>query len=490
MKSPLSHAVSPESRFELFDISPVSMWLEDYSELKRIFDGWRAQGVTDLRTHLLEDRERIAQCSASIRLLKVNARTLQLYGATSFEELQRGLASVFRDDMHEAHIDELVQLWSGGNRFNSHTVNYTLDGRRLDLFLKGIVLPGHEAAWDRVLVIIEDITELETARRRLAASELYSRTLFEHAPVSLWVQDFSTIRALLEELRERGISDFRTFTDVHPEFVLRCLGEIRVLDVNRHTLSLYKAKDTATLVRRFEEIFQEDMLAEFREQLVALWDGFLVQQREIATHSLDGDKIYNHMQFWIVPGHEKNWDLTLTALTDITARKKAENYLEYLGQHDVLTGLKNRAFFTDEVERIRRRGHFPITGIVLDLNNLKSVNDELGHAAGDTLLRRCGEVISKAIDKPMQASRTGGDEFIILMPDADETRGELLMENIEKLVSLNNQYYKKVPMSLSMGMATCTSADGLDDMLRRADLAMYEKKREYHRSACRDVTAV
>src|SRR5690606_1072003 len=145
------------------------------------------------------------------RLLKVNARTLELYGASSFESLQRELASVFRDDMHTAHIDELVQLWSGENRFNSHTVNYTLDGRRLDLFLKGVVLPGHEAAWDRVLVIIEDITELETARRQVVESELYARNLFEHAPVSLWVQDFFVIHSLLNELRERGISDFRTF---------------------------------------------------------------------------------------------------------------------------------------------------------------------------------------------------------------------------------------------------------------------------------------
>jgi diguanylate cyclase (GGDEF) domain len=481
MKPPASNISAPEMRLDHFDVSPVSMWLEDYSELKRIFDGWRAQGVSDLRAFLNEDPNRVAQCSSSIRLLKVNARTLQLLGAESFEELQSELKSVLRDEMHNAHVDELVQLWSGSNRFQSQTVNYSLDGRRLDVILKGLVLPGHEATWDRVLVVIEDITELETARRQIIASEMYARNLFEHAPVSLWVLDFSTIHTLLSDLRELGITNFRTFTDVHPEFVQRCLREIRVLDVNRHTLDLYKARDKQTLIKQVEDVFQEDMLDEFREKLIGLWEGDLVQQREIITHTLDGDKVYNHMQFWVVPGHENKWDLALTALTDITARKKAENYLEYLGQHDVLTGLKNRAFFTDEVERLRRKGLYPLTAVVLDLNNLKSVNDELGHAAGDALLRRCGEVISKAIDKPMQASRTGGDEFIILMPDADEARGELLIENIEKLVVLNNQFYKKVPMSLSIGMATCRSADGLDDMLRRADLAMYEKKREYHR---------
>jgi len=480
MKINVANVSAAETRLDLFDVSPTSMWLEDYSELKILFDTWRSQGVSDIRSHLRADPRRIAQCSGCIRLLRVNPRTLQLYGATSFDELAGNLDSVLRDDMHLAHIDELEQLWSGAGRFESQTVNYTLDGRRLDLLLKGVVLPGHEATWDRVLVIVEDITELETARRMLAESERYARGLFEHAPVSLWVQDFGAIRKLLDNLRECGITDFRTFTDVHPDFVERCLHEIRTIDVNQHTLSLFKAADKPTLLARLDEVFRDDSLATFREQLIDLWEGVIFQQREICSYTLEGSTLHNHMQFWIVPGHEAKWDLALVALTDITARKKAENYLEYLGQHDVLTGLKNRSFYTDELERLRRKGTYPITALVLDLNNLKEVNDELGHAAGDGLLRRAGEVISKAIDKPTQASRTGGDEFVILMPGADESAGQFLIENIEKLIALNNQYYTNLPLNVSIGMATCQSPDGLEDMLRRADLAMYEKKRAYH----------
>ncbi len=469
-----------ETRLDLFDVSPISMWLEDYSDLKTLFDQWRAEGVQDIRRFLLEDPERIGMCSRSIRLLRANARTLSLYGAASFEELAEKLELVLRDDMHAAHIDELEQLWSNAGRFQSQTVNYTLDGRRLDLLLKGVILPGHERGWERVLVVVEDITELENAKRLLTESERYARGLFEQAPVSLWVQDFSEIRRRLSELRQRGITDFRTFTDVHPEFVERCMSEIRVLDVNHHTLTLFKALDKATLFTRLDEIFREEMLGQFREQLIELWDGSIFQQREVTHYTLDDHKLYTHMQFWVAPGHETQWDLVLVALTDITARKKAENYLEYLGQHDVLTGLKNRSFFNEEVERLRRKGVYPVTAVVLDINSLKQVNDELGHAAGDSLLRRTGEVILQVIDKPVQASRTGGDEFVILMPASDKAEGQCLMDNLEKLMAINNQYYTTLPLSLSVGMATCDSAEGLDDALRRADLAMYEKKRQYH----------
>ena len=111
------------------------------------------------------------------------------------------------------------------------------------------VLPGYEDSWERVLVAIEDVTERENARRWLAISEHYARGLFEHSPVSLWVEDFSSVKRLLDEVREQRHRDFRVFTDVHPEFVQRCMSEIRVIDVNRHTLDLFGAPDKPTLLQ-------------------------------------------------------------------------------------------------------------------------------------------------------------------------------------------------------------------------------------------------
>src|SRR5262249_13256508 len=150
---------------------------------------------------------------------KVNRATLALYEARDQDELIAGLGRVFRDDMLKTHIEELVQMWDRQLKFVSHSVNYSLGGRRLDIQLHGSILPGHEQTWSRALISVEDVTERETARRRQAASETYARGLFEHSPVSLWVEDFSAIKRLLDEMRERGITNFRVFTDVHPEFV-------------------------------------------------------------------------------------------------------------------------------------------------------------------------------------------------------------------------------------------------------------------------------
>ncbi|MCB1501762.1 MAG: diguanylate cyclase [Bauldia sp.] len=465
---------------EMFQLAPVSFWLEDFSGVKQLFDGWRADGVTDLASHFRDDPTRVRACSERIRVIKVNQRTLRLFEAADFDDLVANLGRVFRDDMLDRHVEELTALWDGETEFSSYSVNYSLSGRRMDIQMTGRVLPGSEESLERVLIAIEDVTEREQARREQARSENYARGLFDHSPVSLWVEDFSAIKRLLDEIRERGIDDLRIFTDVHPEFVHRCMSEIRVLDVNRETLDLFRAPDKSTLLRRLGEVFRDDMQRSFREQLIDLWGGKLFQRREVLNYALDGSEVHVLLQFSVLPGHEQDWSLVQVALTDITARKKAETYLEYLGTHDVLTKLFNRSFYVDELNRIERKGLRPVTIIMVDLNGLKAANDQWGHAVGDALLRRVGEVLDKAVEKPSCAARIGGDEFALLLPGIDAEGGKQVMEEIHRLAGLNNQFHPGMPLSLSMGAATSVFGERLEEVVRRADVAMYESKRDFY----------
>src|SRR5580692_10267416 len=365
---------------QMFDIAPVSLWIEDYSAVLALFEQWRAVGVTDIRAFLATNPDRVRQCSQRIRVLKVNRKTLSLFGARDLDHLMANLDQVLRDDTFASHIQELAQLWNGQTSFSSHTVNYTLTGERLDIQLNGRMVPGHEKSWDRVMIAIEDVTEREGARRRLVDSENYAFGLFAHSPVSLWVEDFSAVKRLIADVRMRGVEDFRVFTDVHEEFVPRCMSEIRVLDVNSRTLELFGAPDKDTLLRNLSTVFRDEMKPHFREQLVDLWDGKLFQQREVVNYTLDGTKLHLLLQFSVLPGRERDWSLVQVALTDITARKKAEAYLEYLGTHDVQTRTFNRSFYVDELNRLERKRLQPISIVLADINDLRITNDKLGHA--------------------------------------------------------------------------------------------------------------
>jgi diguanylate cyclase (GGDEF)-like protein len=464
---------------EVFDLAPVSLWLEDYSGLHRHFEALRAEGVTSLADYFEQDISRVRACAAGLRVIKVNSRTLELFEARALDDLIGNLDRVFREESLKTHAKELVQLWEGKTRFHSRSVNYTLSGRRLDVEVTGHVLPGYEADMSRVLVSVADITARETALRRLGDSQRYTRALFEFSPVSLWVEDFSGIRRMLHEVRDCGISDFRTFLDVHEDFVLRCMREINVLEVNDYTLRLFRAPDMRTLLGRTGEIFRDRMVVPFKEQLIEFWDGKVQQQREVVNYSLTGEELHLHLQSTVMPGHEEDWSRVLIALTDITARKKAEAYLEFLGKHDELTKLYNRSFYANEINRLERRGRYPISVIMIDLNGLKAVNDELGHQAGDGLLRRLGEVLGKATAGGHYACRIGGDEFAIIMPDVDEHGAEAMLDHLTELLAINNQYYG-TPILAAMGRATASAEMRLEQVIRQADRAMYEAKKAYY----------
>lgn len=477
----MSSSLSSGADFEhMFELAPVSLWLEDYSALKRVFDDWRAAGVVDLRAHLAQDPERVRQCSAALKVLKVNRRTLDLFAAESQQVLEANLDKVFRDDMHDAVSHELAALWSGQLEFTNQSVNYALDGRRLDVQIRARILPGHESDWSRVLVSLEDVTSAMHSARQLRRSEQYARDLFEHSPVSLWVEDFSAVKSLLDSVRAQGIEDFKTFITVHPEFVARCMQEIRVIDVNQQTLRMFGATSKEMLLNNIGRVFRDEMHESFADQLLDLWEGKTFQQREVVNYSLTGDAVNIHMQFSVLADHLADWGLVLLSLVDITARKKAEAYLEYLGKHDVLTQLRNRAFYAEELNRITRKGPWPLSIIAIDLNGLKAVNDEQGHAAGDSLLRRVGEVLAKAVDAPACAARIGGDEFTVLLPGVDERGALALQERILSMLDLNNQFYPGQPISLAMGVACCRSGDAVEAAIHRADQAMYAEKIRYY----------
>ncbi len=96
---------------------------------------------------------------------------------------------------------------------------------------------------------------------------------------------------MLDDVRLQGITEFCTFVDVHPEFVLSCVERIRVIDVNRRTLALFGAASKDELLARLPDTFRDEMSRSSVAQLRDCWNGSLFQSRETLNYSLRGDPI-------------------------------------------------------------------------------------------------------------------------------------------------------------------------------------------------------
>ncbi len=168
---------------------------------------------------------------------------------------------------------------------------------------------------------------------------------------------------------------------------------------------------------------------------------------------------------------------------DITDRKNLERRLSELATRDELTGLSNRRHFLEagarEVERSRRNGS-PLTFLMLDLDNFKDVNDRYGHPTGDAALRRFADTCAKTLRAADLFGRLGGEEFAILLPDTTEDGAEILAErlcrDVEKTAFPSEE--GAFPMTVSIGIASMAAPlDSLNDLMHRADRALYESKR-------------
>lgn len=184
---------------------------------------------------------------------------------------------------------------------------------------------------------------------------------------------------------------------------------------------------------------------------------------------------------------------------DITDRKRMERQLEDRALHDYLTGLPNRALFTDRLahalHRVRRDGG-RVALLYVDLDRFKPVNDRAGHAGGDDVLRGVAGRLSGVIREGDTVARIGGDEFAILLEDLeDEAQAATIAERIVSLVRTPfNLRGEEFSVGASVGVAISSEETrSPDHLVRQADLAMYEAKRRggfRHRVYSQELEAV
>ena len=160
---------------------------------------------------------------------------------------------------------------------------------------------------------------------------------------------------------------------------------------------------------------------------------------------------------------------------DITQHKTLEEKLRYLSEIDALTDLYNRNSFEEKIEKLNKIKYHPLGIIMGDVNGLKLINDTLGHLEGDKLLRSISNVLKSSCSESGYVFRWGGDEFIILIPNANELKCDKL---IKKILNDCKKYdYKYMQLSISLGAVVKDEVDdNIYDCINKAEEKVYRHK--------------
>jgi len=170
-------------------------------------------------------------------------------------------------------------------------------------------------------------------------------------------------------------------------------------------------------------------------------------------------------------------DTIINAFSKHINDKKIRN----LTYKDRLTGLYNRRFFEEELERIDTARQLPISIIVEDINGLKIINDSLGHKKGDQLLKKAAAILNKSTREEDILSRQGGDEFAILLPKTKKEKAEKIISRIKKKTKQTNA--EELTVTIALGNAVKSEPDqNIADVLKAADNDMYQNKLSESRS--------
>ena len=325
-----------------------------------------------------------------------------------------------------------------------YVINELKDGRTFSVSRKAMPDGGSVA-------VHQDITAHLHAERELGEAKQFLNSIIENVPVAVVVKDAVT----------------RKFVLVNRAFEAM-LKVTRADVVGKTVFDIYRTRDAERIDATDSEALAGVIGAYPSDYEIEMPVG---HSRILATSRI------------VVRDPQGTPKHLIVVIEDVTERKRSEQRIAFMAHHDVLTGLANRLAIMEKIEeavaRHRRRGD-PFAVLLLDLDRFKHVNDTLGHAVGDALLRETAARLKASLRETDVLARLGGDEFAIVQ-DRDNNQREAASALADRIIDVISRPFNiegnEVNIATSIGIALAPEhAASSDSLMKMADLALYRAK--------------
>ncbi len=386
------------------------------------------------------------------RVLEWNRAAVQMFGWTRDEAIGRPLTElVITADQREWVSQDIRKYVETGQspvvgQISAHTLRRK-DGTELPVEATvSAVGTGPQLTFH---TFVRDMTALSEARAAQRRSEATFEAVFENAPIGIAVVGLD--------------------------------GRFDRVNKALCTITGYQEQELTELT--FQDITHPDDVDTDVHEATRLLNGEITSyQMDKRYYSKDGHLIWIHLSGGIVRDAVGQPLHFIAHVEDISARKRDEELLRQQATRDTLTGVLNRSRFEEELARYvalaRRHGYDEEAAVfMIDLDGLKKINDQDGHAAGDDYLRSVASTISRRLRLSDVFARIGGDEFAALLPHTTTAQAQKLARTLVDQVEANCRG------SICIGIGMLAPGQ-LDDALGRADRAMYQAKQQGGGHAC------
>ncbi|MCX7176432.1 MAG: EAL domain-containing protein [Proteobacteria bacterium] len=407
-----------------------------------------AERELELRTIIETEPECVKQLAADGTLLHMNRAGLEMIEADSLDQVIGQKVQQLVMPEHRNAFMALTQDVFAGESGNLVFEVQGLKGGRRWLHTYAVPLRNSQGLITALLGLTHDIS----ANRQAEVELRIAATAFE-SQEGIFVTDAAGVILKVN----------RAFTEITGYSTEEAVGQ-------KSSLTKSGRHDAAYYASMWESI-QRD----------GAWQG------EIWNRRKNGEVYPEWLTITAVKGRNGETSHYVSTLTDITARKVAEDEIKHLAFYDPLTRLPNRRLLLDRLQqalassaRSGREGAL----LFIDLDNFKNLNDTLGHDTGDLLLQQVAQRLSTCIREGDTVARLGGDEFVVMLEDLSEnsreaatqteTVGEKILATLNVTYSLAGHEHHSTP---SIGATLFNDhAMTVDELLKRADLAMYQAK--------------